>query len=178
MPENLIILPGAYHLDKVLLKHRVWCEYRRTNLGLRSHEVSGPEGWKKIFREIEFLIRIPQMKPRKLELNASVSNMALSTSSVKIKSGQSEDPATSNLCNYLENFLKFQRLNMVSVFEGQLTRTWCFTNDENSSMSILPNGQKKGKKKHIINLYHDTITGESLMFPPRAIFSDTSSCSP
>lgn len=64
---------------------------------------------------------------------------------------------------------------MVSVFEGQLTRTWCFTNDENSSMSILTNGQKKGKKKHIINLYHDTITGESLELSPLAIFSNASS---
>ena len=140
-------------------------------------QVSGPEGWKKIFREIEFLIRIPQMKPRKLELNASVSNKASPVSSVKIKSGQSENPVSSNLCDFPGNFSKVQRLNMVSVFEGQLTRTWCFTNDENSSMSILPNGQKKDKKKHIINLYHDTITGESLMFPPQAIFSDTSSCS-
>lgn len=48
---------------------------------------------------------------------------------------------------------------MVSVFEGQLTRTWCYTNDENDSVSILPSCQKKGKKKHVINLYHDTITG-------------------
>jgi hypothetical protein len=35
---------------------------------------------------------------------------------------------------------------MVSVFEGQLTRTWIFSLQETG-------------KKHTINLYHDTITG-------------------
>ena len=33
---------------------------------------------------------------------------------------------------------------MVSVFDGQLTRTWLY---------------ELGKRKHVINLYHDTITG-------------------
>lgn len=33
---------------------------------------------------------------------------------------------------------------MVSVFDGQLTRTWFFDRDQ---------------RRHVINLYHDTITG-------------------
>ena len=36
---------------------------------------------------------------------------------------------------------------MVSVFEGQLTRTWYFENEG---------------KKHVLNLYHDTISGKLL----------------
>ncbi len=36
---------------------------------------------------------------------------------------------------------------MVSVFEGQLTRTWTFSLVE------------KGGKRHTVNLFHDTITG-------------------
>ena len=50
---------------------------------------------------------------------------------------------------------------MVSVFEGQLTRTWSYINNEKKSDIILSSGQRKPDKKHIINLYHDTITGET-----------------
>lgn len=48
---------------------------------------------------------------------------------------------------------------MVSVFEGQLTRTWSYSNDENISSSQRMSDEKVSKRKHIINLYHDTITG-------------------
>ena len=49
---------------------------------------------------------------------------------------------------------------MVSVFEGQLTRTWSYTNNEEFSTSTFLADEKKNKRKHIINLYHDTITGK------------------
>ena len=54
-----------------------------------------------------------------------------------------------------------QEERMVSVFEGQLTRTWSYINNEKKSDIILSSGQRKPDKKHIINLYHDTITGET-----------------
>lgn len=38
---------------------------------------------------------------------------------------------------------------MVSVLEGQLSRTWYFLNQG---------------RNHVINLYHDTITGEFMLF--------------
>jgi hypothetical protein len=41
-------------------------------------------------------------------------------------------------------------LAMVSVFEGQLTRTWFFQNED---------------KKHVLNLYHDTISGKETKSP-------------
>jgi hypothetical protein len=46
---------------------------------------------------------------------------------------------------------------MVSVFEGQLTRTWCYSDEDKGAIQYP--GEKRKKKKHIINLYHDTITG-------------------
>jgi hypothetical protein len=49
---------------------------------------------------------------------------------------------------------------MVSVFEGQLTRTWSYSNDENISSSQRMPDERVSKRKHIINLYHDTITGK------------------
>jgi len=44
------------------------------------------------------------------------------------------------------------RNKMVSVFEGQLTRTWLYPIERQSGV----------KRTHVINLYHDTITGDCL----------------
>lgn len=46
---------------------------------------------------------------------------------------------------------------MVSVFEGQLTRTWCYSNED--KVDVDCSGERRKKKRHVINLYHDTITG-------------------
>jgi hypothetical protein len=43
---------------------------------------------------------------------------------------------------------------MVSVFEGQLTRTWCYpVGSESDETSVA------GSKRTIVTLYHDTLTG-------------------
>jgi hypothetical protein len=49
---------------------------------------------------------------------------------------------------------------MVSVFEGQLMRTWSYSLGDETSSVLSPNEEKKRPKKHVINLYHDTITGD------------------
>lgn len=57
---------------------------------------------------------------------------------------------------------------MVSVFEGQLSRTWSYKNDDRNDSRIIGerfsghSGQNRNKsdKTHVINLYHDTITGK------------------
>jgi hypothetical protein len=58
---------------------------------------------------------------------------------------------------------------MVSVFEGQLTRTWNYlvetipasssSSSSSSSKVITINEGEKVFRKHVITLYHDTITG-------------------
>lgn len=52
---------------------------------------------------------------------------------------------------------------MVSVFEGQLTRTWNYlvesSSISSSSKVITINEGEKVFRKHVITLYHDTITG-------------------
>jgi hypothetical protein len=49
---------------------------------------------------------------------------------------------------------------MVSVFEGQLMRTWSYSLSDDTSSVLSSNEEKKRPKKHVINLYHDTITGD------------------
>jgi hypothetical protein len=51
---------------------------------------------------------------------------------------------------------------MVSVFEGQLTRTWCYSDEE--TWDIRNPTERRKRKKHIINLYHDTITGVFFLY--------------
>lgn len=53
---------------------------------------------------------------------------------------------------------------MVSVFEGQLMRTWSYSLSEDTSSVLSPCEEKKRPKKHVINLYHDTITGDKSYF--------------
>jgi hypothetical protein len=52
---------------------------------------------------------------------------------------------------------------MVSVFEGQLTRTWVYPpyteTDEISSSPDRGEVSPTSKKSFLVNLYHDTITG-------------------
>lgn len=50
---------------------------------------------------------------------------------------------------------------MVSVFEGQLMRTWSYSLAEDLSTLQSATEEKKRPKKHVINLYHDTITGDT-----------------
>ena len=45
--------------------------------------------------------------------------------------------------------------NMVSVFEGQLCRTWYHI----STSPDAGDERGSGGRKHILNLYHDTLTG-------------------
>lgn len=53
---------------------------------------------------------------------------------------------------------------MVSVFEGQLMRTWSYSLGDETTSVLSPNEEKKRPKKHVINLYHDTITGDKSYF--------------
>lgn len=51
---------------------------------------------------------------------------------------------------------------MVSVFDGQLCRTWHYTSEEASiapSSSGSETGTNETARRHVINLFHDTLTG-------------------